>query len=246
VKGLLQEIADMYSEPLRGHQLRDVARIAYNASLVLDRKTAGRICDIGGGVGMFTPLFARLGWDTVLVDDFSDQVNHELGDRALEPHRQLGLRVESRDAVAATISDLGRFDVVTSFDSMEHWHHSPRRLFASVSEALNPEGLFVLGVPNALNLRKRVTVPLGRGGWAPFDEWWEPEIFRGHVREPTVPDLYRIAREMRLDVLSVTGRNWLGYNSPHAWRRVATTLVDRIIRARSTLCSDIYLIAVKR
>jgi hypothetical protein len=47
---------------------------------------------------------------------------------------------------------------------MEHWHHSPKRLFRQVSDKLlKPGGRFVLAVPNCVNLRKRLSVPLGVG-----------------------------------------------------------------------------------
>ena len=42
----------------------------------------------------------------------------------------------------------------------------------------------MVGVPNCVNLRKRLTVPLGRGKWSPMADWYEQPSFRGHVREP--------------------------------------------------------------
>jgi SAM-dependent methyltransferase len=57
-------------------------------------------------------------------------------------------------------------DVFTIFDSMEHWHHSPKPVFAAVMRALRPGGLFVLSGPNCANLRKRITLLFGRGKWS--------------------------------------------------------------------------------
>jgi SAM-dependent methyltransferase len=45
---------------------------------------------------------------------------------------------------------------------MEHWHRSPKALFHEALTWLRPGGLLVIGVPNCVNLRKRLTVPLGR------------------------------------------------------------------------------------
>ena len=127
------------------------------------------------------------------------------GGATLEVHRSLGVRVEARDPLTAGFGFPNRsLDVVTTFDSMEHWHHSPKRLFASVMEALKPGGLFVIGGPNAVNLRKRITVPLGRGKWTEMAHWYETQRFRGHVREPDVDDRRYIARELGLTAVEVS------------------------------------------
>jgi hypothetical protein len=82
---------------------------------------------------------------------------------------------------------------------------------------LKPGGLFFLGVPNCVFLRKRITVPLGK--WSSMDEWYERETFGGHIREPDVGHLRYIARDLGLGYVRVFGRNWLGYASRHGWAR---------------------------
>ncbi len=128
---------------------------------------------------------------------------------------------------------------------MEHWHRSPKRLFAAIIESLVPGGLFIVGVPNVVNLRKRITVPLGRGKWSQMAHWYETERFRGHVREPDVDDLRYIARDMNLTDVEILGRNWAGYLSRNRWMQLATALIDRPLRLRPSLCSDLYLIGRK-
>ena len=78
---------------------------------------------------------------------------------------------------------------------------------------MGTDGLFVLGVPNRVNLRKRVFVPFGYGKWSSMKDWYESPVFRGHVREPDVDDLRYIARDLHLRDWQVFGRNWLGYSS---------------------------------
>ncbi|MBV9124902.1 MAG: methyltransferase domain-containing protein, partial [Planctomycetes bacterium] len=136
-------------------------------------------------------------------------------------------------------------DVVTTFDSMEHWHHSPKKLFASVVKSLAAGGLFILGGPNCFNLRKRLTVPLGIGGWSRMTDWYEPEVFRGHVREPSVADLRYIAKDMGLTDVAILGRNWAGLHSRFGVARAVTPVIDRVLWLRPSLCSDIYLLGTK-
>ncbi len=145
--GVLEKVAKEYPGNLVDGQIRDIPRIAFNISLVLETaksKTPSElvICDLGGGIGLFSVGCAAFGFKRiVLADDFNDPVNLREGDRILELHRNYGVEVVSRDVVERGINDLGGdFDIVTTFDSMEHWHHSPKKLFRDVVAALKPDG----------------------------------------------------------------------------------------------------------
>jgi len=233
-------------------QVQDIPRISFNMRIALDAalpKQPGEleICDLGGGIGLFSVGCASYGMKrTVLVDDFDDPVNHRIGGSILDLHRGLGVEVISRDVVENGIRDMaGTFDIITTFDSMEHWHHSPKRLFHEVTDKLRPGGVFVLGVPNCVNMRKRITVPLGFGKWSGMQDWYETDRFRGHVREPDVSDLMYIARDMGLVDLETYGRNWLGYYSANPAIRLAATIMDYPLRLRPSWCSDIYVVGMK-
>jgi SAM-dependent methyltransferase len=233
-------------------ELMDIPRIIFNMEIGLMAATPKKtgeieICDLGGGIGLFSVGCAAIGMKrSVLVDDFEDSVNHRVGPAALDLHRSYGVEVFSLDVISKGIQSIpGTFDIVTTFDSMEHWHHSPKRLFHDVVDKLKPGGVFVLGVPNCVNMRKRITVPFGRGKWSSMEEWYEPLTFRGHVREPDVSDLHYIARDMGLRDVRIYGRNWLGYYSPNPVTRFVTKLMDHPLRLLPTLCSDIYVVGRK-
>jgi len=241
----LEALARSYPAALVESQLNDVERIGFHIALALGAPDETwrhkSICDIGGGVGLFSVGCRALGVGrSVLIDDFADAVNLRLGGDALDTHRKHGVEISSHNVIRDGLR--GPFDVITSFDSMEHWHGSPRRLFAEVIRELKPGGRFVLGVPNCVNLRKRISVPLGHGKWSAFAEWYEADVFRGHVREPDVDDLRRIAADMRLDNCQIIGRNWLGLASRNSLKRTLSRIVDGPLRLRPTLCSDIYLV----
>jgi hypothetical protein len=59
-----------------------------------------------------------------------------------------------------------------------------------------------------VRIRKRLTVPFGSGKWSSMADWYEDPIFRGHVREPDVDDLFYIAREVGLVDVYIKGRHW--------------------------------------
>lgn len=248
---VLNKIARQYPADMVAGQIRDIPRIAFNISISLpsspglltENCKSVEICDLGGGIGLFSVGCAALGVKrAVLIDDFNDPINHSVGDSVLEIHRGHGVQVISRDVLDKGIADLdGTFDAITTFDSMEHWHHSPKRLFAQVVEKLKPGGIFVLGVPNCVNIRKRITVPLGYGKWSAMEDWYQEARFRGHVREPDIDDLKYICRDMKLVDVQVWGRNWAGYYSPERVVRVVTPVVDYPLRVWPQLCADIYV-----
>jgi SAM-dependent methyltransferase len=244
LEATLTDIARSYPPALRAGQLEDVPRIAFNVGLVAERVEPGAtVCDIGGGVGMFSLGCAALGLRAMLVDDLSDEVNRREGAAALELHREHGVEIVQRDVIEDGLElEPGSLGAVTSFDSMEHWHHSPKGMFHGVRSALADGGLFVISTPNCANLRKRVLMPFGKVKWTSMEEWYEHERFRGHVREPDVEDLRYIARDLGLRDAQVLGRNWMGYRGGTRGRRLAAQLLDRPLRRRPQLCSDIYLI----
>jgi SAM-dependent methyltransferase len=249
---MLNGVARQYPPELTVIQQMDIPRITFNIGLSLrlgsaplsdDYCKSFEVCDIGGGVGLFSVGCAALGVKrSVLIDDFNDAINHQIGPTILDIHRSYGVEVASRDVITTGILDIdGSFDAITSFDSMEHWHNSPKALFAQVVAKLKPGGLFVLGVPNCVNLRKRLTVPLGFGKWSSMADWYEESMFRGHVREPDVDDLLYIARDMGLVEVCVKGRNWVGISSPRRPVRIATRLIDYPLRLMPTFCANLYL-----
>jgi SAM-dependent methyltransferase len=243
----LEAISRGFPDPIERIHRANLERTLFDVGVVASRNgTTGRVIDVGGGISLFTVGCALLGLEAVLIDDFSDPDNLRFGSDLLREHRAAGVEILERDVVAQTIDFAeASIDVAVSFHSMEHWHSSPKRLFADIRRALRPGGLFVLAGPNCVNFRKRITILAGRGKWSAMKDWYETESFRGHVREPDVHDLRYIANDMGLDDVSVVGRNWLGYRSPHSVTRRVTRVADHALRPFPSLCSDIYLIARK-
>lgn len=254
IEALLLPIADQYPGMLRAVQKRDVQRIAYHVALVLDCLAAFArkppdcsVMDVGGGIGLFSLACRAVGFGrVVLVGDFSDPINEEIGEGVLKLHRSYGVEVVKRNVLADGLSGLGSgFDAITFFDTIEHWHHSPKRVLHQALRLVRAAGWIVIGVPNCVNLRKRITVPLGTGKWSPMAEWYEREQFRGHIREPDAGDLWYIAKDLGLKNARVEGRNWAGYSSASRVVRLGTLLLDRLLRLRPSLCSNLYLVGHK-
>ena len=72
-----------------------------------------------------------------------------------------------------------------------------------------------------------------------MDQWYEQPVFRGHVREPSVRDLHYIARDIGLTRVQIHGANFAGMAKPKL--RLATAILDPLLKLRPGLCSEIYL-----
>src|SRR6185503_18685206 len=103
------------------------------------------------------PACRAHGMDVTLVDDFGGGGGVEVRE-SNEPipvleafEKQLGLEIVHGDFLQSPLplSDQS-VDVVTCFHSLEHWHHSPRRLFKEIVRVLRPGGIFVVATPNAV------------------------------------------------------------------------------------------------
>jgi 2-polyprenyl-3-methyl-5-hydroxy-6-metoxy-1,4-benzoquinol methylase len=246
VVATLRTLAHRYPPELVAAQVEDVPRIAFHIALVRDRQLPSDvICDLGGGVGLFSLGCAALGMSSMLVDDFADTISGHRPDSILALHRAHRVDVRQQDVTAGLNVEPESLGAVTCFHSIEHWHSSPKKLLADVMTALLPGGLFILAAPNAVNLRKRISVPLGFGNWSSMAEWYDTNRFRGHVREPVVADLRTIAGKMGLIDVTIVGRNWLGLQHRRTAVRLATRLGGRLLELQPSLCSDIYVIGRK-
>jgi 2-polyprenyl-3-methyl-5-hydroxy-6-metoxy-1,4-benzoquinol methylase len=231
---------------LRRRMLEDVDRVAFEVTLVSSLiSSGGHVADIGGGITLFAPALSASGFKALLVDDFRDRWHHDQAE-ALELHRAIGVDVLSVDLLSSDFSmPPDTLDVIAAFDVIEHLHHSPKPMLKKLVTALRPGGWLIIGVPNCVNLRKRLTVPFGIGKWSPLQQWYDEPLFRGHVREPDVDDLRYIANDLNLSNVVVKGRNFLGARSRFTWVRLLLPLVDNLLQLRPSLCSNLYMIGQK-
>jgi SAM-dependent methyltransferase len=221
-------------------------------------KRGTTIVDLGGGGTWFTPVLSQMGFDASLVDDFKGGggVNEDPQRRDLsfiDRFRELGVKVYSQDLLSPPLPFPNEsVDVFTFIDALEHLHHSPRRLFAEIQRALRPQGYMLLATPNAVSLRKRIWAVLGLNPSPDFHGWYDPDVFRGHVREPSVRELHRLLELNGLRVVSTCGRNRIGQDSlalsflPRNLRRVLAQLSESVLRLLPTLCSDIIVVGQRQ
>ncbi len=232
---LIQPVTGHLSEDLCSLMVADIPRVQFLIELVRAfAPSEGDVADVGGGITLFAPALARLGYRSVLVDDFSD-ARRASRSEGLETHRFLGVEIHAADvADPAFHLPAESFDVVAGFDVIEQLRHSPRRSLHRLMAALRPGGALIVGVPNGASLWKKLALPRGIGHSSPIEDWYDEPAFRGRARQPGVRDLRYIAADLRLEAPQIVGRNWR-----------ATPLADGLLRLFPSLCSHLYLIGRK-
>lgn len=230
---------------------RQLQRVYEEVRLAL--RPGGTVLDLGGRPGFHAAICAAMGMRAICVDNYwtlgDDSVwgdKKDEHDRALEVAKEEGVEFIHTDILSwEPPFPEASIDVVMSFQTMEHFHHSPRRVFTRLVRTLKPEGVFILSVPNAAKLVNRLRVPFGKNPFSTMDRWYFRDYFDYHVREPVAADLKVIAKDLQLTESHVLGRNWAMYIRLSPWTRPFITFVDHVLRVCPTLCFDIYLLGKK-
>jgi len=160
-----------------------------------------RILDFGAGGMDKTAVLAAMGYRCYAVDDLVDEW-HRLGDNyqklmgfaerfGIEFHNDLNFRTPP-------------LDMVMLHDVLEHLDNSPRELLNQLLRMVRPGGYLFVTVPNAANIRKRISALLGRTIHPPYDMYyWCPGEWRGHVREYVKGDMMKLGSNLELTNVEV-------------------------------------------
>jgi dolichol-phosphate mannosyltransferase len=129
-EGLLQAYADTADEEYLTQAAARIRTFDYNLDRVQSYIAPGaRVLDVGSHCGVFLEVAAQRGIDIVGVEPSAWAV-------------QASTQVTERPVLQGTLADLpagSRFDVVTAWDVLEHFH-DPRAELAAINRVLEPGG----------------------------------------------------------------------------------------------------------
>jgi SAM-dependent methyltransferase len=241
-------IAQLYKhEYTRRVIMANVERYAFEYSLVY--RCGGVLVDVGAGNGALALACKVTGMEHVtVIEDFGDPWHDDaVKTDIVSVLRSSGVHVILRNALTLDLPfPDNSVDCVSSIDCLEHWPHSPAHLFSEIKRVLKPGGRFVLGAPNAVSVIKRMRVLIGKTNYPPWKDFYEQVRWRGHVREPTLGELFEIMGTLGLEVVYTVGRNWMALRKGY---RGLTLKVVRmaipLLNLFPTLCSDLYVVGRK-
>ena len=191
----------------------------------------GTALDLGGGLGVNLLVLRRLRPDArlLLVDRFREYTaDNRMGPRdvGLRLLEEAGIEVIEQDfwsSPALPVAD-ATCDVVSMLDVVEHLPGHPLRQLRELHRATRRGGRCLLSGPNAVSIRKRIDLLLGRHPYIPFDQWTGDE-YHLHVREYTAVEYRMLLERCGFDDVEVV-------RSQAVWRTRARNRYHRGVHAR--------------
>jgi 2-polyprenyl-3-methyl-5-hydroxy-6-metoxy-1,4-benzoquinol methylase len=215
-----------------------IAKVLYRVQMLAPylptKKPALRVLDVGVGTGSLPVVLSALDFEVYGLDD--DGGGHRLVETLAARFPSLKIHVCALEADDYPYDD-NTFDVVTSFDVIEHLPGSPRHYLAEISRILKPGGLFFLSNPNVVSLANRVLTLMGRSIYHPLSEWFNPPgdddtgEFSGHWREYSVAEMIYMMTAIRFRVIERGCRSRLLIGRDGRWNvlyRIAYRVSDII------------------
>lgn len=166
------------------------------------------ILDFGSGPCDKTAALQVMGYRCAAYDDLADGWHNQSDnrERIMAFVNQVGIDFRVAFPGEPLPFEPETFDLVMANDILEHLHDSPRDLLLDLIGLLVPNGLLLITVPNAVNIRKRLAVLRGKTNLPDFhDYYWYEGPWRGHVREYTRGDLVALASFLDLEVVELHG-----------------------------------------
>jgi len=171
-------------------------------------KPPAKILDFGAGRGDNTAILSMLGFECSACDDLREYWHMIPGNREkiLNFARKFNIRYCVIDGETKLPFEKSEFDILMMLDVLEHLHNSPRDLVNELLEFVKPGGYFLITVPNAVHLMKRIRVVLGRTNLPSFEYYyWYPGTCKSHIREYVRDDLVKLCKYLSLDILELHG-----------------------------------------
>lgn len=202
------------------------------------------ILDFGCGPCDVTAVLRFLGFRCSACDDLKDEWHGRSGNR--EKIRLFADKcgIDFRQTNGGEWEfEKNTYDMVMLTDVLEHLHNSPRDLLNDLLEFVKPAGFLFVTVPNAVNVRKRAAVVLGRTNLPRFEDYyWYPGTWRGHIREYVRHDLILLCTYLNLEILQINTCNLMLQRIPnHLFRFAYVTMMNIFPGLR-----DSYMLVAKK
>ena len=181
--------------PVRLGYLRDRIDQHWGLDETSLKPLAGRrAADVGCGAGLLAEPLARLGAEVTGIDAAPENIaaarDHALGQ---------GLEIDYRTGGAEAL--LGRYDLVTSLEVVEHVA-DPAAFVGALAAAVAEGGLLILSTPNRTAWSRLIMIGIGEGagriprGTHDWDKFINPD------------ELKALVADAGLEVVDTTGISW--------------------------------------
>lgn len=183
----------------------------------------GRVLDYGCGAADKAAVLSYLGFDVTAYDAYVDLWHSQPGmiESITAYCGQRGIRHFAGEAGRQRLMSLGeKYDAVMLLDVIEHVPGSPRGVLIEALSLVKDDGLLIITVPNAANLRKRIDLLRGKTNYPSFEDYFfDPDIpWRNHTREYVRDDLKNLVCWLEVKEVEIKPVDFMLFVLP-AWAR---------------------------
>lgn len=177
-----------------------------------------KILDFGSGACDKTALLQFLGFDCCAYDDLRDNWHNLSGnkEKIISFANKVGINFNlAKNEEGLSIYKKNYFDMIILNDVLEHLQDSPRILLNNLLELTKENGIILITVPNAVNIKKRIKVLFGRTNLPDFNSYYNYSgPWRGHIREYVRNDLIQLCKNLKLDIEELRGCDHMLHKMP--------------------------------
>jgi SAM-dependent methyltransferase len=182
-------------------------RLAIRRAAEFSPSPAGRWVEVGCFYPVFPVALALLGRHVTVVERYAFYPPAFL-DMYGRVAREFGVEFVDADLASAPgglpARLAGTAGVVSCLAVLEHLPHTPRHLLGACRESLQPDGVFLCEVPNALYWGHLRGIPRGRHPGQPIEVVYRSAVpYVGHHREYTQADLRWVLAQAGFSLLQL-------------------------------------------
>jgi cyclopropane fatty-acyl-phospholipid synthase-like methyltransferase len=141
-------------------------------------------------------------------------------------------------------SGIGPYDVIVMAEVIEHLHTAPKVVLSYLIELLKPGGYLILQTPNALGIKQRIQLLLGKH---PYEQISEEPTSPNHFRESTLAELVAFSQAAGFEVVHAKHYNYFNptFRQKKDWVkpwmgalffRISDLLPARLKRGMTVVC----------
>lgn len=182
-------------DPERGRNIENIASYQRALDRLQGLDLPGRsLLDVGCGLGIFLAMARDAGWDVAGVDTSEYAVR--------EARQRFNIPMTRTDTLADAGLPAGAFDVITLWDSLEHFR-DPIAQMREVFRLLKPGGVVLIDTPNAESLLRAVADLCYHASFGLFTYPVEKLYHRFHLFYFTPLALRRLLERAHLEVVAI-------------------------------------------
>lgn len=169
----------------------DYIRLSNFLIFLEQNRSIKKILEIGPGFGFVAAFLAESGYDVTVIEHPEAYLNTDINSLK-ELSQKFKFNVLLADIENEEFKSENNYDLAYSLAVIEHLHHTPKSLLKIKLDCCKNGGFVYLDTPNALNLRKRLSLLLGYYPYVPIEYLYNNDKNRSHIREYSARDLFYI------------------------------------------------------